>query len=157
MIPAPEKATFNRPAPWLQNCWYQAAWSHELAAAPLLTRRILDRDVLLFRDTSVAARAIEDRCPHRFAPLSAGTNAKASFERLRGVVAAMPGATIVVDQPDYLYAEFQSRIWHFVDDVEFLLDEPAGVIEVRSASRLGRKDFGVNRARIESIRAALIR
>jgi uncharacterized protein (DUF1499 family) len=92
---------------------------------------------------------------HRIAPLSVGSNAKASFERLRGVVAAMPGATIVVDQPDYLYAEFQSRIWHFVDDVEFLLDEPAGVIEVRSASRLGRKDFGVNRARIESIRSTL--
>jgi uncharacterized protein (DUF1499 family) len=94
---------------------------------------------------------------HRIAPLSGGTNAKASFERLRSVVAAMPGATIVVDQPEYLYAEFQSRIWHFVDDVEFLLDEPGGVIEVRSASRLGRKDFGVNRARIESIRAALTR
>jgi uncharacterized protein (DUF1499 family) len=92
---------------------------------------------------------------HRIAPLSGGTNAKASFERLRSVVATMPGATLVVDQPDYLYAEFQSRIWHFVDDVEFLLDEPAGVIEVRSASRLGRKDFGVNRARIESIRSTL--
>ena len=63
MIPAPEKATFNGPAPWLQNCWYQAAWSHELAAAPLLTRRILDRDVLLFRDTSGAARAIEGSLP----------------------------------------------------------------------------------------------
>jgi uncharacterized protein (DUF1499 family) len=69
----------------------------------------------------------------------------------------MPEATIVVDQPEYIYAEFHSRIWHFVDDVEFLLDEPAGVIEVRSASRLGRKDFGVNRARIESIRSTLAR
>jgi len=94
---------------------------------------------------------------HRIAPLSGGTNAKASFERLRSVVAAMPGASIVVDQPEYIYAEFHSRIWHFVDDVEFLLDEPAGVIEVRSASRLGRKDFGVNRARIESIRSTLAR
>ena len=94
---------------------------------------------------------------HRIAPLSGGTNAKASFERLRTVVAGMPEATIVVDQPEYIYAEFHSRIWHFVDDVEFLLDEPAGVIEVRSASRLGRKDFGVNRARIESIRSTLAR
>jgi uncharacterized protein (DUF1499 family) len=94
---------------------------------------------------------------HRIAPLSGGTNAKASFERLRTVVAGMPEATIVVDQPEYIYAEFHSRIWHFVDDVEFLLDEPAGVIEVRSASRLGRKDFGVNRARIESIRSTLSR
>jgi len=40
----------------------------------------------------------------------------------------------------------------FVDDVEFLLDEKAGVIHVRSASRLGRSDFGVNRDRVETIR-----
>lgn len=104
---------------------------------------------------SVSSTATTDY--HRIAPLSGGTNAKASFERLRIAVAAMPGTIIVVDQPDYLYAEFHSRIWHFVDDVEFLLDEPAGVIEVRSASRLGRKDFGVNRARIESIRSTLAR
>jgi uncharacterized protein (DUF1499 family) len=43
----------------------------------------------------------------------------------------------------------------YVDDTEFYLDEKAGVIQVRSASRLGRSDFGVNRERIESIRAQL--
>ena len=66
-----EKATID-PA-WLENCWYQAAWSHELSASRLLSRRILDRDVLLFRGPSGAVSAIDDRCPHRFAPLSAGT------------------------------------------------------------------------------------
>jgi uncharacterized protein (DUF1499 family) len=67
----------------------------------------------------------------------------------------MPGARIVEEQPDYLYAEFETRWLKFVDDVEFLLDEPHGAIQVRSASRLGRRDFGVNRARIEAIRATL--
>jgi phenylpropionate dioxygenase-like ring-hydroxylating dioxygenase large terminal subunit len=58
---------------WLENCWYQAAWSHELATMPLLSRTILNREVLVFRDPSAALCAIEDRCPHRFAPLSSGT------------------------------------------------------------------------------------
>jgi phenylpropionate dioxygenase-like ring-hydroxylating dioxygenase large terminal subunit len=67
------KEAGNGPAAlWLENRWYQAAWSHELAATPLLTRRILDRDMLLFRDASGVLCAVEDRCPHRFAPLSAG-------------------------------------------------------------------------------------
>jgi uncharacterized protein (DUF1499 family) len=43
----------------------------------------------------------------------------------------------------------------FVDDVEFLADRASGVVHVRSASRLGRRDFGVNRARIEELRAIL--
>ena len=43
----------------------------------------------------------------------------------------------------------------FVDDVEFWVDPAAGVVQVRSASRVGRKDFGVNRARIENVRARL--
>jgi phenylpropionate dioxygenase-like ring-hydroxylating dioxygenase large terminal subunit len=60
-------------APWLENCWYQAAWANELATTPLLSRTIVNREVLLFRDPSGALCAIEDRCPHRFAPLSAGT------------------------------------------------------------------------------------
>jgi uncharacterized protein (DUF1499 family) len=64
----------------------------------------------------------------------------------------MPGATVVTSQPGYLYAEFSTPVLKFVDDVEFLLDQPAGVIQMRSASRLGRKDFGANRKRLEAIR-----
>jgi uncharacterized protein (DUF1499 family) len=92
---------------------------------------------------------------HRIAPIDAGADPARGFARLREVVAAMPGARIVTEQPGYLYAEFETRWLGFVDDVEFLLDAPARQIQVRSASRLGRKDFGVNRARIEAIRARL--
>jgi len=57
----------------------------------------------------------------------------------------------------YIHAEFRSKIFHFVDDVEFLLSESDPCrIDVRSASRLGRSDFGVNRKRIEAIRTALL-
>ncbi len=65
----------------------------------------------------------------------------------------MPGASVIEEKPGYLYAEFRTRLLRFVDDVEFLLGE--GVIHVRSASRLGRRDFGVNRKRIESLRRML--
>ena len=67
----------------------------------------------------------------------------------------MERVNIARDEPGYLYAEFTTRLMGFVDDAEFHLDEKSGVIDVRSASRLGRKDFGVNRARIEGIRAKI--
>ena len=89
------------------------------------------------------------------APLSAGPDAAAALGRVRQVVAQMPGTTVVTNQPDYLYAQFETRWLKFVDDVEFWYDPQAQALQVRSASRIGRKDFGVNRARVEAIRAAL--
>ena len=53
----------------------------------------------------------------------------------------------------YLHAEFKSAVFRFVDDVEFFADEGAGVIQVRSAARVGNSDLGVNRKRLETIRA----
>jgi FKBP-type peptidyl-prolyl cis-trans isomerase FkpA len=92
---------------------------------------------------------------HRIAPLAAGNDPAASFERLAQIVAGRPGARIITREPRYLYAEFATKWMKFVDDVEFLLDADAQVIHVRSASRLGRGDLGVNRARIEAIRKLL--
>ena len=68
------------------------------------------------------------------------------------VVKAQPRATPVAEKPNYLYAEFATPRLGFVDDVEFALDAKAQVIHVRSESRLGIRDFGVNRKRIEAIR-----
>ena len=78
----------------------------------------------------------------------------ASIAALAERVATMRGARIVERSDDYLYAEFATPLLGFVDDVEFWADAQAGVIQLRSASRLGRKDFGVNRERVERIRAA---
>lgn len=80
---------------------------------------------------------------------------QATMRRLRTVVEDMPGALVVIGNERYLRAQFTTRWMRFVDDAEFWLDADAGVVQVRSASRLGRRDFGVNRARIEAIRAAL--
>jgi uncharacterized protein (DUF1499 family) len=70
-------------------------------------------------------------------------------------VSAMVGARLVTNQDDYMWFEFSTSILGFVDDVEFLNDPANGQISVRSASRVGYSDFGANRKRIETIRAAL--
>lgn len=83
-----------------------------------------------------------------------GTPAEA-IGRLRAVVEAMPGAAVVTQRDDYLYVRFTTRWLGFVDDAEFWADPARKAIQVRSASRLGASDLGVNRARIERIRTAL--
>ncbi len=89
------------------------------------------------------------------APLPLAGDAATAMARLQAVVASQPGAVVVDQRGDYLYARFTTRLMHFVDDVEFWADPVAGVIQVRSASRLGHSDQGANRARIERIRALL--
>ena len=91
----------------------------------------------------------------RIAPLPMAGDARASIARIAAVVEDLPGAEVVEQRDDYLYARFTTAMLRFVDDVEFWVDPVAGVVQVRSASRVGRKDFGVNRARIEQIRQRL--
>jgi uncharacterized protein (DUF1499 family) len=83
------------------------------------------------------------------------SDARQAWVALRQVIDGMPRVKVITSDPNYLYAEFSTRLMGYVDDTEFYLDEKAGVIQVRSASRLGSSDFGVNRERIESIRAKL--
>jgi uncharacterized protein (DUF1499 family) len=89
------------------------------------------------------------------APLPVVDGAPQTLERIRRIVETMDGAKVVKSDPGYLHVQFTTRWMKFVDDCEFWFDPRAGVIHVRSASRLGRKDFGVNRARVEAIRARL--
>ena len=68
----------------------------------------------------------------------------------------LPEAKIVTEEADYLRVEFVSKLFRFVDDVEFLFianQETASTIHLRSASRIGYSDLGVNRKRLEDIRA----
>jgi uncharacterized protein (DUF1499 family) len=87
--------------------------------------------------------------------LSPAGDGPATIARLKGIVAALPGARVVDSRPDYLYAQFTTKWMHFVDDVEFWFDPAAGAIQVRSASRLGSEDMNVNRQRVETIRQRL--
>jgi uncharacterized protein (DUF1499 family) len=92
---------------------------------------------------------------HYIEPLRYRGDARKAWETLQNIVSGMQRAKVLKSEPSYLYAEFSSKLMGYVDDTEFYLDEKVGVIQVRSASRLGRSDFGVNRERIESIRAKL--
>jgi uncharacterized protein (DUF1499 family) len=88
-------------------------------------------------------------------PLPAPRGRADALARLTTAVQAMPGARIVRAEGDYLYVQFTTRWLRFVDDAEFWFDPAQGVVQVRSASRVGRRDFGVNLQRIEALRAAL--
>ncbi|MDP2239719.1 MAG: DUF1499 domain-containing protein [Burkholderiales bacterium] len=89
------------------------------------------------------------------APLAVKGDGPATLARIKAVVERMNGARVVKSEPDYLYAQYTTRFMKFVDDMEFWFDPANNVIQVRSASRVGRKDLGVNRKRIEAVRAAL--
>jgi uncharacterized protein (DUF1499 family) len=86
---------------------------------------------------------------HAMPPLPFTGSPGDAYARARAALLAEPRTRIVTERPGYLHAEARSRFWRFVDDVEVLVDEDARVVRFRSASRLGRKDFGVNRARME--------
>lgn len=97
----------------------------------------------------VSTMSIESR--HALAPLRFAGAPDAAFARLKGIVRLAPRSNIVFEDNTYIHAEFRTLLG-FVDDVEFLLDRSAGIIHMRSASRLGYWDLGVNRKRLEEIR-----
>ena len=78
-----------------------------------------------------------------------------TMQELRRAVESMTRASVIREEGNYLYAEYTSALMGYVDDVELLLDEKAALVHVRSASRLGRSDFGVNRKRIEELRTLI--
>jgi len=89
-------------------------------------------------------------------PLPVRGDGPRSLERLRSIIAGLPRTQIIEARPDYLYAQFTTAGLHFVDDTEFWFSPAENTIHVRSASRLGRRDFQVNRKRVEMIRAAYL-
>lgn len=85
-------------------------------------------------------------------PLRYSGSREQARETLQRIVDGMPGADIQTASPDYLHATFTSRFMRYVDDLELLFPEAGGLVQVRSSSRLGHSDFGVNRARVEALR-----
>lgn len=92
---------------------------------------------------------------HSIEPYQLNINAEKAWTVLKEVISSLPRTTITSTTKDYLHAEARSRVFRFVDDLEFHLRPPRGIIAVRSAARLGYYDFGVNRRRVEKIRARL--
>jgi uncharacterized protein (DUF1499 family) len=89
------------------------------------------------------------------APLAVRGDGPTTISKLKVIVEGMDGAKLITNAPDYLYAQYTTPLMKYVDDVEFWFDPAAGVIQVRSASRIGKSDLGLNRKRIEAVRAAL--
>ncbi len=88
---------------------------------------------------------------HRIAPLLVDTADEAVLECLEAIVSGMDRVTVLAADQENIRAEFRTPLG-FVDDVEFLLDKQNSAIQMRSASRVGYWDFGVNRRRLEGIR-----
>ena len=90
---------------------------------------------------------------HAIAPISYRGSAAEAMARIATIAGAMPRAKIVERTPTSMQVEFRTRLFRFVDDVTFEIDDAKKTIEFRSASRVGRNDLGVNRRRMETIRA----
>ncbi|HAC63392.1 MAG TPA: DUF1499 domain-containing protein, partial [Cyanothece sp. UBA12306] len=93
---------------------------------------------------------------HYIKPLAYQGSAKSAIASLQDIINGQERTKIITANDQYIYAQFSSRWMGFVDDVEFAVNEAKGVIDVRSASRLGESDLGVNRQRIEQIRQLMI-
>ncbi|EAZ91100.1 DUF1499 domain-containing protein [Crocosphaera chwakensis] len=89
---------------------------------------------------------------HSIQPLTYEGNSQAAIAQLKDIITQQERTEIISETDNYLYAQFTSHWMGFIDDVEFYVNENQGVIDVRSASRLGESDLGVNRERIETIR-----
>ncbi len=93
---------------------------------------------------------------HQVAPFSLAVSPGEAWHAVRLAVSALPRTDIVADTGQYLHAECRSALFRFVDDLELHLRPNEEVIAVRSASRLGYSDFGVNRSRVEKLRGKLL-
>lgn len=99
----------------------------------------------------VSSQSTSER--HKTEPFKLNSSGPAALRKLQAIISDLPGTTIIRAEDRYLQAEFKSRLFGFVDDVEFVANEQEGRVDVRSASRVGYYDFGANRRRVEKIRS----
>jgi uncharacterized protein (DUF1499 family) len=90
----------------------------------------------------------------RIEPLFFDGAPEEAWTRLKRLMERWPRTRILAAEEGYLHAECSTRVFRFLDDVEFLLDPEARLIHCRASCRVGRSDLGVNRRRVEAIREA---
>ncbi|MEO1373403.1 MAG: DUF1499 domain-containing protein [Cyanobacteria bacterium J06635_10] len=100
----------------------------------------------------VSSQSSSSDATHFIQPLKYTSTPEEALAHLKATIESEDRTKIIEESPDYIYAEFKSALMGFVDDVEFYLDSSSNTIHVRSASRLGQSDLGVNRKRVETIR-----
>jgi uncharacterized protein (DUF1499 family) len=99
----------------------------------------------------VSTQASDER--HAIAPFQYRKSRPEAKEALKAVIGSLPRTRLVKEDEFYLHYEFTSLLLRFVDDVEFLFEDETQTIHFRSASRIGYGDLGVNRRRMEQVRA----
>ncbi|MEL6148822.1 MAG: DUF1499 domain-containing protein [Chloroflexota bacterium] len=112
-------------------------------------------DLILCPDTPNCVSSLTGEAPDKSVlPLAYTGDQAVALAQLEAVLEELPRTQIMVSQGGYIHAESRSRIMRFVDDVEFEFDVDSQEIHVRSTSRLGVDDLGVNRRRVQAIREA---
>ena len=111
-------------------------------------------------DNSVSSQADlypghPQRAYSQVTPLAMRGDAPQTLAKIKAIVERTTGAQVIKTEPGYLYAQYTTPLMKYADDVEFWADPAAGAVQVRSASRIGRSDLGLNRKRIEALRSAL--
>ncbi|SJM96234.1 conserved exported hypothetical protein [Crenothrix polyspora] len=102
---------------------------------------------------SSQANQLDER--HYIAPFKIKGTPEAAWLMLRTTLKKHDRTIITHETATTLHAEAVSLVFSFVDDIDIILDANAGLIHIRSASRVGHSDFGVNRKRIEALRSQL--
>jgi uncharacterized protein (DUF1499 family) len=105
-------------------------------------------------DTPNCVSSQADDPQRRLEPIAYSGSTDEARQRLLEIIRGAERTEIVDETPTYLGVVYRSALFGFPDDVEFLFDEERRVIDFRSASRLGKGDMGVNRARMEAISQA---
>ncbi|MGZ5006531.1 MAG: DUF1499 domain-containing protein [Methylobacter sp.] len=103
----------------------------------------------------VSSQAATADREHFIAPFKITGNAEAAWAALKKALSSQSRMVITSETGDMLHAEATSLVFRFVDDIDVILDAGAKLIHIRSASRTGYSDFGVNRKRVEKLRSAL--
>ena len=90
---------------------------------------------------------------HQIQPIHYSTSVETAKERLNQVILSLDGTRIITQDEEYWHVEFITRWLRFIDDVEFYFPVSEALIHLRSASRSGYWDVGVNRKRTKEIRS----
>jgi vanillate O-demethylase monooxygenase subunit len=144
---------------FVRNCWYVAAWTYELDAFELASRTIMDQAIVLYRAQDGSVVGLEDRCCHRFAPLSKGRregdDIRCMYHGFRygknGICNDVPGQKFVPPKArvkTYPVVEKHSWIWVWMGDSdkadEQLIPPAVGLDDQRYTLRSGKMDYKAN-------------
>lgn len=131
--------------------WLGVRWGNS-RTVPKGVRTVSQNGLSDCPDSPNCVSTSSSRPENKISPTELREAASDAKRKLEILIQRMPGSQITESTEHYLRAEFRSRILGFVDDLEILIDEEQQLIFMRSASRVGHSDLGVNRKRCEELR-----